>query len=209
MLSEQEQSLYIEFEELFSLRERLRGLADQLRAQLVAAGLRERLEADIYDSELELRGVEGSNLLIRLDSCRLEIAGVRPDVALHNLAALVLAQAEVFRLSSVEVGFTAWLKAGPGRPLNLVAQAFSPVWGLPDDEQLDRRFAMTWDWASPTTGYSFHASVAEDQELMLSFKAREGYMTLLELQNGRWVQEQRRRFHQGGDLFLTLLGWNP
>lgn len=209
MLPEQEQTLYIEFDELFSLRERLRVLADQLRSQLVAAGLRERLDVEIYDSELELRGVEGSNLLIRLDSFRLEIAGVRPDVALHNLAALVLAQAEVFRLTSVEVGFTAWLKAGPGRPLNLVAQAFDPAWGLRDEEQLDRRFAMTWDWASPTTGYSFHASVLEDQELMLSFKAREGYMTLLELQSGRWMQEQRLRFQQAADLFLTLLGWNP
>jgi len=205
--ADQEQSLYVEFEELFSLRERLRSVADQVRSQLVAAGLRERLEADIYDNELELRGTEGSNLLIRLDNFRLEVTGARPEIALHHLAALILSTAEVFRLNLVEVGFTAWFDAAPGRPLNLVAQAFSPAWGAPDAELLDRRFAMTWDWSTATTGYSFHASVAEDRELMLSFKAREGYMTLPELQDGRWIRDQRHRFEQGVDLFLQLLGW--
>jgi len=208
LLSDQEQSLYVEFDELFALRERLRTLADQVRSQLVAAGLRERLEAEVYDHELELRGVENSNLLIRLDSFRLEIVGARPELLLHNLAALILAQAKAFRLNTVEVGFTAWLKAGEGRPLNLVAQAFSSGLGAAEAEFLDRRFAMTWDWASPTTGYSFHASSAEDQELMLSFKAREGYMTLPELQTGLWIQEQRQRFEQGARLFLSLLGWS-
>lgn len=208
MLSDQEQSLYVEFDELFALRERLRPLADQVRAQLVAAGLRERLEAEIFDHELELRGVDKSNLLIRLDSFRLEIVGARPELLLHNLAALILAQAEVFRLNTVEVGFTAWLKAGDGRPLNLVAQAFSPGWGVEPAEMLDRRFAMTWDWATATTGYSFHASALEDRELMLSLKAREGYMTLPELQTGLWIQEQRHRFEQGARLLVSLLGWS-
>lgn len=207
MLSDLEQSLYVEFDELFALRERLRPLADQVRSLLVAAGLRERLEAQVYDYELELRGGEKSNLLIRLDSFRLEIVGARPELLLHNLAGIILAQAEVFRLNTVEVGFTAWMKPGEGRPLNLVAQAFTPAWGATQEELLDRRFAMTWDWASPTTGYSFHASSAEDQELMLSFKAREGYMTLPELQTGLWIQQQRQRFEMGARLFLSLLGW--
>jgi len=207
LLPDQEQSLYVEFDELFSLRERLRPLADQVRSQLAAAGLRERLEAEIYDFELELRGTDKSNLLIRLDSFRLEILGARPDLLLHNLAAIILTEAGAFRLNTVEVGFTAWLKAGQGRPLNLVAQAFTPAWGAAEAEFLDRRFAMTWDWATPTTGYTFHASSAEDEELMLNFKAREGYMTLTELQTGLWIQEQRQRFEQAARLFLNLLGW--
>jgi len=207
LLPDQEQSLYVEFDELFALRERLRSLADQIRCQLAVAGLRERLEAEIYDYELELRGTDNSNLLIRLDSFRLEILGARPDLLLHNIAAIILNQAGAFRLNTVEVGFTAWLKAGEGRPLNMVAQAFTPGWGAAEAEFLDRRFSMTWDWATPTTGYTFHASSAEDEELMLNFKAREGYMTLAELQTGFWIQEQRQRFEQAAQLFLSLLGW--
>lgn len=201
--SESEQSLYVEFEELFALRERLRSVADQVRAQLLLAGLRERLVADVFDQELELRSEEGSNLLIRLDSLRLEITGARPELLLHHLAGMILAEAEAFRLTSVEVGFVSWYKASARTPLNLVAQAFSPAAG----PMLDRRFAMTWDWSGATTGYSFQASVAEDRELMLSFKAREGYMTLPELQTGMWMDEQRTRFEQGAALFLNQLGW--
>lgn len=208
MRSDTEQSLYIEFEELFALRERLRTVADQVRTQLLLAGLRERLAADVFDQELELRAEEGSNLLIRLDSLRLEVTGARPELRLHHLAGLILSEAEAFRLTAVEVGFVSWYKVGPLMPLNLVAQAFASSGpGLAGEVMLDRRFAMTWDWSSATTGYSFQASVAEDRELMLSFKAREGYMTLPELQTGMWMDEQRTRFEQASALFLGQLGW--
>lgn len=202
-----EQSLYIEFEELFSLRERLRSVADQVRAQLLAAGLKEQLEPEIFDQELELRGGEGSNLMIRLDGFRLEVAGVRPDMAIHLLAAVILSEAEVFRLTSVEVGFSAWYKVEKGRALNLVAQAFSPVVSPEEEPMLDRRFAMTWDWGTATTGFSFQASDTEDKELALSFKAREGYMTLPEFETGDWVSDQATRFGELVNRFLAQLGW--
>jgi hypothetical protein len=204
---EMEQSLYIEYEELFALRERLRSVADQIRAQLVAAGLPDRLEPAIYDQELELRGPEGSNLVIRLDSYRLEITGVRPDVAIHRMATLILLEAEVFRLTSVEAGFSTWFKVDRNRPLGLVAQAFRPV-GVPGDEpMLDRRFSMTWEWGTATTGFSFLAADTEDKELFLSFKAREGYMTVPELDRGEWIAEQIQRFEALTDQFLAQLGW--
>ncbi|MFZ5826276.1 MAG: hypothetical protein ACOY94_18425 [Bacillota bacterium] len=207
MQPEMEQSLFVEFEELFALRDRLRSVADQVRAQLLAAGLRDRLEPEIFDNELELRGPEGSNLLVRLDSYRLEVAGVRPDVAIHRLAAIILAEAEVFRLTSVEIGFSAWYKVEKNRPLRLVAQGFPAVEGTDDEPMLDRRLSMTWEWGTSTTGYSFHAMDTEDKELLLSFKAREGYMTLPELHSGAWVGEQALRFEQLVHRFLTQLGW--
>jgi hypothetical protein len=67
---------------------------------------------------------------------------------------------------------------------------------------------MTWDWATPTTGYSFYAQDTEDQELYLSFKAREGYMTLPELEAGAWMAAQAVRFDTMVARFLTQLGWN-
>ncbi|MFZ5814387.1 MAG: hypothetical protein ACOY93_03685 [Bacillota bacterium] len=207
MRPELEQSLFVEFEELFALRERLRSVADQLRAHLLAAGLRERLEPEIFDQELEFRGTEGSNLLIRLDSYRLEITGARPEIAIHALAAIILAEAEVFRLTSVELGLSAVFKADQNHPLNLAAQAFTPVEEPGEEPMLDRRFAMTWDWGTATTGFSFHAADTEGRELFLSFKAREGYMTLPELQSGAWVGEQTRRFEQLVRRFLAQLGW--
>jgi len=202
-----EQSIYIEFEELFALRERLRSVADQVRAQLIAAGLKERLEPELFDQELEFRGMDGSNLVIRLDAYRLEVTGCRPGIAIHQLAALILLEAEVFRLTSVEIGFTTALQAGSGRRLRLVAEAFSPVGEPGEEPMLDRRFSMTWDWGTATTGFSFHAADTEDKELFLSFKAREGYMTLPELQAGSWVGEQARRYEQLVSRFLTQLGW--
>lgn len=200
-----EQSLYVEFDELFALRERLPAVADHVRAQLFTAGLREPLEAEVFDGELELRSADGSNLVIRLDSYRLEIAGVRRDVAIHLLAALILAEAEAFRLTSVEMGLTAWYQTGGGRSLNLVAQAFPVV--EEEEAMLDRRLAISWEWATATTMYSFQASVAEDKELVVSLKVREGYMTLPELQAGTWVDEQAVRFQQLSDRFLAQLGW--
>lgn len=204
---EMEQSLYIEFEELFALRERLRAVADQVRAQLVAAGLEEHLEPEIFEQELELRGTDGSNLMIRLDGFRLEVTGVPPHVAIHKLAAIMLMEAEVFRLTSVEVGFSTWYKPSAGRALGMVAQAFSPVAGLDPEPMLDRRFSMTWDWGTPTTGFSFMATDTEDKELFLSFKAREGYMTLPELEAGGWIGEQALRFDQLVQRILTQIGW--
>lgn len=206
---EMEQSLYVEFEELFALRERLRSVADQVRAQLFTAGLKEQLEPELFEQELELRGPEGSNLLIRLDNYRLEVIGVRPGVAIHQVAAIILMEAEVFRLTSVEIGFTTGYQAERSRPLHLVGQAFPSVAGVEDEPMLDRRLSMTWDWGTSTTGYSFHAMDTEDKELFLSFKAREGYMTLPELQAGSWVGEQALRFEQLKDRFLTQLGWKP
>ncbi len=207
MRPEMEQSLYVEFEELFALRERLRPVADQVRAQLVAAGLKERLEPELFDQELELRGTDGSNLVIRLDAYRLEVTGCRPGVAIHQLATLILLEAEVFRLTSVEVGFTSSLKAGRERRLRLVEQAFTPVGEPGEETMLDRRISMTWDWGTATTGFSFHAMDTEDRELFLSFKAREGYMTLPELQGGGWIDEQAQRYEQLVARFLAQLGW--
>lgn len=204
---EMEQSIYIEFEELFALRERLPALADQVRAHLLAAGLRERLDPEIFDQGLELRGAEGSNLLIRLDSFHLEVVGARPDVAIHRLAALLLTEAEVFRLTSVEIGFSAWFKADRSHPLSLIAQAFPPVVGPGAEPLLDRRLSMTWDWSSATAGYSFQVSDTEDRELHLSFKGREGYMTLPELDGGEWVGEQALYFEQLVNRFMGHLGW--
>lgn len=202
-----EQSLYVEFEELFALRDRLRAVADQVRAHLLAAGLKDRLEVEIFDDELEMRGLDGSNLMIRLDSFRLEVTGVAPHVAIHKLAAILLAEAEVFRLTSVEMGFSAWYKVEKGRMLHLVAQAFAPVDGVGDEPMLDRRFSLTWDWGTATTGFSFMATDTEDKELFLSFKAREGYMTLQELESGGWIAEQALRFEQLVNRFLTQIGW--
>lgn len=202
-----EQSLYIEFEELFSLRERLRTVADQIRAGLMAAGLRERLEVELFDQELELRSSRDPNLQIRLDSYHLEITGIRSELSICQLAALILSEAEVFRLTSVEVGFTSWYQAEAGRSLHLVAPAFGPMVGEQGEPVLDRRFAMTWEWSSATAGYSFHANCTEDRELMLGLKVREGYMTLPELHSESWFTEQRHRYDQGVSQFLTQLGW--
>lgn len=202
-----QQSLYIEFEELFALREHLRTVADQIRAQLVAAGLKERLEAEIFEQELELRGTEGSPLAIRLDGLRLEVTGVPAQVAIHKLAGIILREAEVYRLTSVEVGLSTWYKVEPGRALRMVARAFSPVEGAGDGPMLDRRFSMTWDWGSATTGFSFMATDTEDKELFLSFKAREGYMTLPELESGGWFGEQLTRFEHLVGRFLSQMGW--
>lgn len=201
-----EQSLYVEFDELFSLRERLRSVADQLRSQLLNAGLRERLDAEIFDEELELRSAEGSNLLVRLDSFRLEILGARPEIAIHSLAALILMEAEAFRLNSVELGLTAWYDA-EGRPLDLVAMAFAPGWGQGVEMELNRRFTMSWEWASPTGSYLFTVSDSEDRELMLSFKARESYMTVPELRTGQWVAAQAGYFQHLAARCLKQLGW--
>jgi len=201
-----EQSLYVEFDELFSLRERLRSVADQVRSQLLNAGLRERLDAEVFDEELELRSAEGSGLLVRLDSFRLEIQGARPEIAIHSMAALILMEAEVFRLNSVELGLTAWYEV-LDRPLGLVALAFSPGWAEGEEMALHRRFAMSWEWASPTGSYSFTVSDLEDQELMLSLKARESYMTVPELRAGHWVAAQKAYFQRLCEQCLRRLGW--
>lgn len=201
-----EQSLYVEFDELFSLRERLRSVADHVRYQLLNAGLRERLSAEVFDEELELRSAEGSGLLVRLDSFRLEILGARPEIPIHLMASLILTEAEAYRLNSVELGLTAWYEA-EGRPLGLVALAFSPGWDEGEEMALDRRFTMTWEWASPTGGYSFMVSDTEDRELMLSFKARETYMTVPELRTGQWVAAQTAYFRRLCARCLKQIGW--
>lgn len=202
-----EQSLTVEFDELFALGDRLRQVADTIRARLLAAGVQERLEADIFGAELELRGTEHDRLLIRLDSFRLEITGAPPELPLHLVAAILLHEAGAFRLAMVEAGYLLTLPARRDRPLNLIRAAFSPLDGDGAEPMLDRRFAMTWDWGTPTTGYSFHLADTEDRELLLSFKAREGYMTLDELQAGTWMADQARRFDGLVARTLQQLGW--
>jgi hypothetical protein len=207
MRPEIELSLVIEFEELFALRDRFRAVADQVRARLLAAGFPERLEAELFDNELELRGTPPSALVIRLDSYRLEITGAPPGLQLHTLAGILLDEAGVFRLTTAEAGFTLSAKAGRGRPLELVARAFAPI--TPGEEpMLDRHFSLTWDWGAATTGYSLQASDTEDRDLFISFKAREGYMTVPELQTGLWIADQAARFDAVAGRLLEQLGWN-
>lgn len=202
-----EQSLVVEFEELFALKDRIRPVADQVRSRLLAAGLAETLEAEVFEQELELRGTDHPNLLIRLDSYHLEITGAQPELQTHQVAALILEEAGAFRLPMVEAGFSLTLKARPGHPLNLVQQAFSPLQEQGDEEMLDRRFSMTWDWGTATTGFSFFAGNAEDREIHLSFKVREGYMNLDELKEGAWMAGQTARFDALVSRFLAQLGW--
>ncbi len=205
---EMELSLTIDFDELFALRDRIRSIADRVRAQLYSAGLNDRLQTEVFDEELELRGPEGSRLLIRLDSFRLEITGAPPDMQVHLLAAIILEEAEVFRLAGVDAGFSVTLPVRRNRPLNFVGQAFSPIEEVEKDPMLDRRFSMTWDWGNATTGYSFYASDTEDRELFLSFKAREGYMTVPELKSGHWIATQAQRFDGLVARFLDQIGWS-
>lgn len=202
-----EQSLTVEFDQLFALQERLGQVADRVRAELWAAGLHHRFDVEIFDQELEMRSAEGGNLAIRLDSYRLEVTGAGPSLAVHRLAALILQEAEAYRLGSVEIGFATALSPGRGRPLQMVDLAFSPVGAQGAEPMLDRRISLTWDWGSATTGFSFHAADTEDRELYLSFKAREGYMTLPELEAGAWVAQQAERFEQISNRFLLQLGW--
>jgi hypothetical protein len=205
MPPEIEQSLTVDYEELFALPDRIRQVADTARARLLAAGLPERLEPEVFGPELELRGTEHERLLIRLDSYRLEITGAPPSMQTHLLAAILLDEAGVFRLTSVELGLTLTAKAGRNRPLNLIRQAFSPVEG--GEPMLDRRFSLTWDWGNATTGYSFLAADTEDRELFLSFKAREGYMTLPDLEQGYWMHQQAQRFDGLVERFMRQIGW--
>jgi len=202
-----EQSLVVEFDELFALGDRLREVADHVRARLLAAGLSEPLETELFDRELELRGTQHERLLIRLDSFRLEITGAPSTLQTNVVAAILLDEAGVFRLGSVELGLSLALKVRRGQHLNLVARAFSPVAGVAGEPMLDRRISMTWDWGNATTGYSFYVQDTEDRELFLSFKAREGYMSLPELQAGAWVGEQALRFDGLVGQFLAQLGW--
>lgn len=202
-----ELSLTVDFDELFALQDRIRPLADRVRAQLYAAGLGDRFQAEVFDEELELRGPEGSRLLIRLDSYHLEITGASPALQIHLLAALILDEAEVFRLSGVDAGFSLVLPVRRNQPLTLVQQAFSPVEEVEGDPMLDRRFSMTWEWGNAITGHSFVASDTEDRELYLSFKAREGYMTVPELKGGRWMAAQAARFDGLVARFLAQMGW--
>lgn len=200
-----ELSLTVEFDELFALRDRIRQIADAVREQLTKAGLASGFDADIFDEELELRGSEGSHFVVRLDSYHLEILGAPQDLQIHMLAALILEEAGAFRLTSVEMGFSLNLKVQ--RPIDLVARAFSPVGIQGDEAMLDRRFTMTWEWGTATTGFFFLASDTEDRELLLNFKAREGYMTMDELKQGDWIQVQGTRFDATVARFLEQMGW--
>lgn len=207
MRPEIEQSLFVDFEELFALKDRLGHVADGVRARLLAAGLNESFETELFGDQLELRGTQQANLRVLLDSFHLEITGAPPDLQTHVVAAILLEEAGAFRLSSVEMGLGLTIKLGRNRRLELIQLAFAPV--APGGGQLlDRRFSMTWDWGDATTGYSFHAEDVEDRELFLSLKAREGYMTLPELQQGAWMVRQAQRFDALVERFFHQLGWN-
>lgn len=202
-----EQSLILEYDELFSLRDRIRTVADNVRARLFAGGLPDQLEAEVFDQEMEFRSKDGGRLQVRMDSYRLEITGATAALQTHLLAAIMLDEAGVFRLTSVEAGFTLNLMLRRDFKLHLIEQAFHPV-QAGDEPILDRRLSFTWDWGTATTGYSFHASDTEDRELFLSFKAREGYMTVPELQQGHWLASQAQRFDALVGRFFEQLGWN-
>ncbi|HYF95936.1 MAG TPA: hypothetical protein VD969_27300 [Symbiobacteriaceae bacterium] len=208
MQPEIEQSLYIEFEELFALGDRIRQVADSARARLLAAGLTEALETEVMDGEAEFRGTTHERLLIRLDGSGLEISGAPTELQTHVAAAILLDEAGAFRLTSVEMGLTMAVRLGPGRRLDMVARAFPQLHLQSADPVLDRRFSVTWDWGNATTGFSFHVADTEDRELFLSFKAREGYMDVPELQNGRWIAAQAQRFDGLTGHLFRQLGWN-
>lgn len=205
-MSELELSLHVEYHELFSFQDRVRAIADRIRGQLDLVGIGQHLETEVFDEDLEMHGPEGSRLAVRMDSYHLEITGAPPEAHIHLLAALVLEQADVFRLASVEIGFGTVLPAGNNQ-LTMVRTAFQPMSPEEEGPQLDRRFAMTWEWSDPTSWYSFLANDTEDRELFLSFKARQGYMTVPELKGGRWIDEQGRRFDTLVTRFLSQLGW--
>lgn len=207
MRNDLEISLLIDFEELFGFRDRLRPLADDLRRRLYQAGLRDHLESDLFDTELEMRTNGPRPLMIRLDSFHLAIAGGRPDVALHRLAALILDAAEAFRLTSVEVSQCAIVRPTPGQRLDFVARAFAGPFGEGDGLLLDRRFTMSWDWATETTGFTFLVQSLEDRELLLNLKAREGYLTLNELQDDQWLAAHTEQFLVMAQQFLRQSGW--
>lgn len=209
MRPEMELSLAVEFNEVFSLRDRIRIIADRVRSQLIAAGIGDQMEAEIFDGELELRGPDGSHLLVRMDSFHLEINGAPPDLQIHHLGALILDEAEVFRLTTVEAGFATGLEVPGGKRLGLVAQAYGPLADEVEGPMLDRRFSMTWEWGNATTGFSFFVNDTEDRELWLSFKAREGYMTVPELKSGKWIMEQGDRFKRLVTRFLDQIDWGP
>ncbi|HEY3368066.1 MAG TPA: hypothetical protein VGK74_23645 [Symbiobacteriaceae bacterium] len=208
MRQDAEQSLVVEFEELFALRDRLRPVADEARRRFAAAGLPDGLEAEVFDQELEFRGAGDSSLLIRLDSYHLEITGAPPDLPTHVLAAIVLEEAGAYRLLSVEVAWSLTAAVPAGRSLDLVHKAFSPADFGGSEPMLDRRFTMTWGWGTPTAGYVFEAAAAEDREIAIGFKAREGYLTLPELQQGGWFAAHARRFDGLLGRFFTQLGWS-
>ncbi|HWI61336.1 MAG TPA: hypothetical protein VNT75_05850 [Symbiobacteriaceae bacterium] len=208
MQPEIEQSLYVDFEELFALSDRLGPVADNVRARLLAGGLTETLETEILDGEVEFRGTTHDRLLMRLDSYRLEITGAPPSLQTHLAAAVLLDEANAFRLTGVELGLTMTIRLGRDRRLDMVARAFPQVNLDSADPVLDRRFSMTWDWGNATTGYSFHVADIEDRELFISFKAREGYMTLPELQAGHWMAAQAQRFDALVARLFHQLGWN-
>lgn len=202
-----ELSLTVEFEELFSLRDRVRHIADRVRSRFIAGGLTDQFAVEVFDEELELRGPEGSRLAVRLDNFHLELTGASSDLQVHLLAGILLDEAEVFRLTSVEAGFSITLQMERELGLDLVAKAFAPVTPGGDEPMLDRRFSLTWEWGTATTGFSFLASDTEDREMYLSLKAHEGYLTLPELSSGEWISEQSRRFDALVSRFLVQMGW--
>jgi hypothetical protein len=200
-----ELGMVIDFDELFALRERLRTVADHVRQSLYQAGLPE-LTIEPFEQELELRGPEGSPLLIRLDPFRLEITGCPPSLRIGPLAALLLDQAGVFRIASAELSFHSYWRPGKGRPLALIGPAFAalPVRGA----LLDRRFSLTWEWGTSTTGYSLIATSTEDQELYVGFKIQETYLTLPDLQDPAWFARQQQIHETTVEGLLARFGWS-
>jgi hypothetical protein len=207
MRPEIDQSLVIDFEELFALKDRIGQVADQARVRLLAAGITESFETEVMEEELELRGTTHPGLVINLDSYHLEIAGAPPELPIHKLAAILLDEAGAFRLTAVEMSLGLTIKLGRDRSLALVHQAFSPTL-LGEEPMLDRRLNVTWDWGNAITGYSFLVADVEDRELYLGLKAREGYMTAPELEKGDWMTAQAKRFDALVERFFRQLGWH-
>lgn len=201
-----ELGMLVEYDELFALRERLRPLADQVRARLYQAGLREELQVELFEQELELRGPGENPLSIRLDPFRLEIVGCPPNLQICPLAALLLDEAGVFRITSAELSFHTYFTAGPGRPLGLIEPAFAAL-PLPGP-RLDRRFSLTWEWGTSTTGYSLIATSTEDRELYAGFKVQDSYLTLPDLQGTAWFARQQRVYETTVEGLLARLGWS-
>lgn len=202
-----ELGLVVEFDELFALRERLRSVADQVRARLYQAGLTEELQVELFEQELELRGPGESQLLIRLDPFRLEITGCPSRLRIGPLALLLLEEAGAFRIASAELSFHAYLSAGKGRPLNLITPAFGAL-PLPGPH-LDRRFSLTWEWGTSTTGYSLTATSTEDRELYIGFKLQDSYLTLNDLADPDWYAQRHRIYETSMHGLLVQLGWSP
>jgi hypothetical protein len=209
-LQNYEVSLILEYDEQFSFRDRTRVLADMVRDRLIQAGLKESIEVEAFDHEVEWRINGKRPVSIRCDALRAEVIGSGHgcEGLVLGAAALVGATLDVARLISVEAGFQGIpqpVRTPTGR-LTWVEQAFVPImaWAqaVGDDTPGARRLGLTWDWSTSTTSHSLYIGNHDDREIFVSYKVRESYLNLEDLRDGGWYMLQQKRFAT----LLTQLG---